>query len=365
MRAFGALITNELERMLRHRWLLMVIPYAIALVGYGIFVGVELHQGYQFGSHPAPDWRANLRTEIAQTQQALANAQQQKSQLTNQPGRGGAFALAGLDRDISALQTQISDDQYHLDHNAPPPTQDLVTAATTVSLNFGMFVLTLVIGWLASEMIAEERSHRTMTLLLSRPISRTQVLVAKAVTAIAVGSVLVVIAVALGYVLTVIFAGNAGDPSTNVIVLKDGTRPLSDSNAVVMSSMSALTLELGVSLLSVICLVGMSLLLSSLFKSAGVAIAVTLGFLFVIPNIVLAVTGAASALFNLDWPGQVVQYLWFTNFEPAGAVVGTGARGPNTGLDHLSMAVPVLIVWAIAFYASAWYLLAKRDEAST
>jgi ABC-2 type transport system permease protein len=364
VRALSALITNEFERMLRHRWLLMVIPYAIALVGYGIFVGVELHNGYQFGSHPPLDWRSNLKTEMAQAQQQLASAQQQQAQAP-QPGRGGAFAAAGIGREISALQTAIRDDQYHLDHNAPPPTQDLVTAATSVSLNFGMFVLTLVIGWLAAEMIAEERSHRTMTLLLARPISRTQLLVAKAVTAIAVGSVLVVIAVALGYVLTVIFAGNFGDPSTNLIVLKDGSQPLSDSNAVVMSSMSVLAVEFGVSLVSVVCLVGMSLLLSSLFKSAGVAIAVTLGFLFVIPGIVNAVAGGASAIFGIEWVAQVVQYLWFTNFEPAGAVVGTGAAGPNTGLNHLGVSVPVLLAWAVVFYVGAWLLLTKRDEVST
>ena len=342
----------------------MVIPFALALVGYGIFVGVELHNGYQFGSHPPPDWRASLRTEIAQSQQELANAQQQQAQASNQSGRGGTIAVIGTEREISSLQTLIRDDQYHLDHNAPPPSLDLVTLATSVSLNFGMFVLTLVIGWLASEMIAEERSHRTMTLLLARPISRTQLLIAKAAVAVAVGSILVVVAVALGYILTAIFAGNFGDPSTNVIVLKDGSQPLTDSNAVVMSSLNALALELGVSIVSVVCLVGMSLLLSSLFKSAGVAIAVTLGFLFVIPSIVITVAGAAT-LFGINWVQQVVQYLWFVNFEPAGAVVGQGAQGPNTGLDHLGVSVPVLIVWAIAFYLGAWYLLAKRDEAST
>ena len=365
MRALSALISNEFERMLRHRWALMVIPFALALIGYGIFVGVELHNGYHFGSHPPPDWRAALRSDISANQQQIASLQQQKQQLANQPGGGrGPFGAAGFDRAIKSLQTVSDDDQYHLDHNAPSPTQDLLTEATSVSLDFGMFALTLVIGWLAAEMIAEERSHRTMTLLLARPISRTQLLLAKALTAIAVGSVLVVIAVALGYVLTAIFAGNFGDPSTNVIILKDGSKALTDSNAVVMSSMSILALEFGLTLISVVCLVGMSLLLSSLFKSAGVAIAVTLGFLFLVPPIFAAVTGAATA-FGIDWVQQVTQFFWFENFEPASAIVGTGARGANRGLDHLNVSVPVLVGSAAAFYVGAWLLLTKRDEAST
>ena len=360
MRVFGALVTNELERMLRHRWLLIVIPYALALIGYGIFIGVELHNGYQFGSHPAPDWRAGLQAENAALQQDITNAQAQESQAANNP-RGGALIRASLDRQITFDQRRIADNQYHIDHNAPPPSSDLVTAATSVSLGFGMFVLTLVIGWLASEMIAEERAHRTMTLLLARPVSRTQLLVAKAVTASVVGAVLVVIAVAMGYVLTAAFAGNFGDPSTNVIILKDGSQPLSDGNAVVMSSLGTLALELAISVVSVVCLVGMSLLLSSLFRSAGVAIAVTLGFLFVVPSIVITVGNAASA-FGIEWPAQVVQYLWFTNFEPANAIVGQAAEGPNTGLNHLWVSIPVLAAWAVAFYAATWWLLAKRDE---
>jgi ABC-2 type transport system permease protein len=359
VRVFGALVTNELERMLRHRWLLIIIPYAIALVGYGIFVGVELHNGYQFGSHPPPDWRGLLQAENSALQQDIANIQQEQSQPGNQ--RGGPAVRPGNGGGIALDQRLIADNQYHLDHNAPPPNLDLVTAATSISLGFGMFVLTLVIGWLASEMIAEERAHRTMTLLLARPVGRTQLLAAKAITATVVGAVLVVIAVAMGYLLTALFAGNFGDASTNVIILRDGNQPLSDGNAVVMSSLSTLALELAVSLVGVVCLVGMSLLLSSLFRSAGVAIAVTLGFLFVVPSIVITV-GNAAHLFGIDWPAQVIQYLWFTNFEPANAIVGQAAEGPNTGLNHLSVSIPVLAAWAVAFYGASWWFLAKRDE---
>ncbi len=230
---FFSLVRNELEKTWRSRWIVF------AVVG-GIFILIAggLYTYYVFSQHrwsppPAVAWQTLLHSEIASNQQTLAQLQAIKQQ---QSSTGGGFRGGfGVDAGIARAQQGIADDQYLLDNNIAPLQSFSLTLAAVFGLGgIFMFLLIRIFGWLASEQIAGERSDRTIAILLSRPMSRDQLLLAKAVASFLISLAVVLVSFLVIYAMLAFILGSIGPVNGQVAIAIDGSKPLGAGNLVVM-----------------------------------------------------------------------------------------------------------------------------------
>lgn len=358
------LVRNELEKTWRSRWIVFAVLAGVFLViAVGLYVYYVAHAGRW--SPPAPvAWQAALRRDIASSQAELAAMQRVKQQ---QCGSRPNCGVVGIDQAIAQQQVAIKADQYLLNNDIAPLSAFSVTTAAL--FGFGgiiMFVLIRIFGWLASEQIAGERSDRTIAILLSRPPSRDQVLLAKAIASFLVGLAVVVVTFLVVYAVIAFVMGSAGPIGGQVGIPVDGSRPLGPGNLVVMPVPVFVLMCLGATMVAVLCVQGMSLLIS-VITGRWAAVGITLAILFgativsgVVSSIIRVISGSANAAHFLN-------YAFFNVLAPVGSIASVfgnaAGTGAGVGMGEFGSEVATLAAWTVAFFASAWFLFHRRQEA--
>jgi len=178
----------------------MALPFVILIAG-GLYTYYVFSQ-HRWSPPPAVAWQATLHSEIASNQQTVAQLQAIKQQ-------GGLRGGFNIDEGIARAQQGIADDQYLLDNNIAPLQSFSLTLAALFGLGgIFMFLLIRIFGWLASEQIAGERSDRTIAILLSRPMSRDQLLLAKAVASFLISLAVVLVTFLVIYAMLAFILGS-------------------------------------------------------------------------------------------------------------------------------------------------------------
>jgi ABC-2 type transport system permease protein len=358
---FFNLVRNELQKTWRSRWIVFAVMGVIfLLIAGGLYTYYVVTVG-RWSPPAAVAWQATVRADIANNQQELATLEQIKQQ----PGPpGGNF---GLDDAIAQVQQAINDDQYLLDHDIAPVQSFSITLAALFALGgVVMFLLIRIFGWLASEQIAGERSDRTIAILLSRPMSRDQLLLAKAVASFLISLAVVVVTFLIVYAIWAFVTGSIGPLTGQVGVALDGNKALAGNNLVVMSIPLFVLMCLGGAMLGVLCVQGMSLLVSAVF-GRWAAIGITLAVLFGAPLVSTVVGGIIYAISQNPNKAHFLNYLFVNVLAPVSAlspVFGNGPVGPSgTGMNEFGFQVATLAVWTVAFFAAAWLIFRRKQEA--
>jgi len=357
------LVRNELEKTWRSRWMVFAV-----LAGLFLLIAAGLYSFYVYHDHrwsppPPVAWQTQLRSDIANNQSTLDNLQVVKQQA----GTRGRTLFNGraLNDAEAQLHQAIAADQYLIDHDIAPLSAYSMTRAAL--FGFGgivMFLLVRIFGWLASEQIAGERSDRTIAILLSRPPSREQVLLAKAIASFLISLAVVLVSFLVAYAIVAFIMGSLGPVTGQVGIAIDGSKPLNPDNLVTMPILLFLLMCIGAAMLAVLCVQGMSLLISVL-TTRWAAIGITLAILFgasllsgVVAGIISLIGSAQSAHF--------LNYAFFNVLAPVGSIApvfGNGATEVGKGMHEFGSEVATLAVWTVGFFAAAWFFFRRREEA--
>jgi len=362
---FIRLVRNELEKTWRSRWIVFAVMAGLfVLIAGGLYIFYVATQ-HRWSPPPAVAWQTTLRDEIAANQSSIAQLQQIKQQ---QGGSAGGPFRGGfsIDNVIARDQQAILDDQYLLDNNIAPLQSFSITLAALFGLGgIVMFLLLRVFGWLASEQIAGERSDRTIAILLSRPMSRDQLLLAKAVASFLISLAVVVVTFLIVYAMLAFIEGSLGPFTAQVAIAVDGSKPVGSGNLVVMSIPLFVLMCLGASMLGVLCVQGMALLIS-VVTGRWAAIGITLAVLFGAALVSAIVSGIITLISGNPNTAHFLNYLFVNVLVPVSAIAPVFGNAPTeagTGMKEFGSQLATLAVWTVAFFAAAWLLFHRKQEA--
>lgn len=365
-----SLVRNEFQKTWRSRWILFaVLAVLFALIAGGLY-SYYVYREKRWTPPASVPWQSQLRDEITGNQQEVTNLEQLKQQA--QQNGGGSVRIGGpggelsIDQAIAQVQQSITDDQYLLDHNIAPVQSFAIAQASLFALGgIVMFLLTRIFGWLAAEQIAGERSDRTLTTLLSRPPSRNQVLAAKSLSSFLVSLVVVLVTLAIIYAAFAFFLGSPGSLTDQAGVATDGSKPLGPGNLVQMPIWLFVLMCLGAAMLGVLCVQGMSLLISVL-TGRWAAVGITLALLFGAPLVSTVVAGILLLISGSQDSGHFLNYFFFNVLLPVGSVApafGNSTAAAGQGLNEFTAEVETLAAWTLAFFLAAWLFFRRKQEA--
>jgi ABC-2 type transport system permease protein len=360
---FISLVRNELEKTWRSRWIVFAV-----LAGLFILIAGGLYTYYVFSQHrwsppAAVAWQTSLHNEIAANQRSVAQLEAIKQQQSSSGGGfGGGFSI---DSAIATAKQAIADDQYLIDNNIAPLQSFPLTLAALFGLGgIFMFLLIRIFGWLASEQIAGERSDRTIAILLSRPMSRDQLLLAKAVASFLISLAVVVITFLIIYAMLAFILGSIGPVTGQVAIAVDGSKPVGAGNLVVMDMPVFVLMCLGAAMLGVLCVQAMSLLVSAV-TGRWAAIGITLALLFGAPLVSAIVTGIITLISGNPDNAHFLNYLFFNVLTPVSSVApvfGNGPAAAGTGMNEFAAQIATLAAWTVVFFAAAWLVFHRKQE---
>jgi len=200
-------------------------------------------------------------------------------------------------------------------------------------LSFLYYLVSIYAAVIAADIVAGEFTWGTIKLLLIRPWTRTKVLLSKLLAVLlftlAMSAVFFVIALAVSFLIF------SNEPSQYL-----GASPL-----------SRILESLLYSYVDLLVIAAFSFMLSTVFRSSGIAIGLSIFILF------------AGNIFTLLFhPSRYAwaKYLLFTNMD-LGQYRG-GQVGP-AGMT-LGFSITVLAVYVLLFLAVAWLVFKKRDVAA-
>lgn len=360
-----SLIRNELEKTWRSRWIVFAVMGGIFLLIAGGLYTYYVFSQHRWSPPPAVAWQTGLRETIAANQREVTQLEQVKQQ-QQQSGGGGSFNGGfSIDDAIKQAQQGIADSQYLIDHNIAPLQSFSITLAALFGLGgIVMFLLIRIFGWLASEQIAGERSDRTIAILLSRPMSRDQLLLAKAISSFLISLAVVLVTFLIVYAMVAFITGSAGPVTGQVAIAWDGSKPVGAGNLLVMDIPVFVLICIGAAMLGVLCVQGMSLLIS-VVTGRWAAIGITLAVLFGAPLVSAIVGGIIALISGSPNNTHFLNYLFFNVLAPVSAIApvfGNGPASAGTGINEFMAQITTLAAWTIAFFAAAWLLFHRKQE---
>ena len=365
MTLFFSLVRNEFQKTWRSRWVVFaVLGGLFVLIAAGLYV-YYVHLEGRWTPAPAVAWQSTLRDQIAVNQKNIAEFEQIKQQ-----GRSGTIVVGreglGIDQAIAQAKQAIADDQYLLDNNIAPVQSFAIAQASLFALGgIVMFLLIRIFGWLASEQIAGERSDRTITILLSRPPSRNQVLFAKALASFLVSFVVVIVTLLIVYAMFAFWFGSAGSLTDQAGIAIDGSKPLGPGNLLEMPIWLFVVMCIGAAMLGILCVQGMSLLISVL-TGRWAAIGITLAVLFGAPLVSTVVAGILFLISGSRDSANFLNYLFVNILAPVSSVAptfGNSTAAAGSGINEFKVEIETLVAWTLAFFLAAWLLFRRKQEA--
>lgn len=329
-----AIVWNELEKVLRRRWLLIGLV-TIAVVGIGL--SLDLVQ-----AQPG-DWKVQASAQIAEMRSAEAMLQQPP------PGLPANFQ-SQVNASIAA---QVAAEQYLLDHDIPPSDWFPVGRAIGSILKTGFGFMLLLFGWLAAESIAQERADRTLGSLLSRPVSRLRVLAGKAIALQLIATAVLLAAMVPVYVITGLQHGGWTALANPVMVLQDPAKGVAAGNVALLPTWLYVAVAVAMSLAAILVALALGMLVSVIVRGPGLAVAGTLGALLLLQPL------AAMAKLSLNDPTWL-HYTFLPYLSPANELTSE----PTVGLGYSSVGLSlwILVLWAVALGVIAAASFARRSE---
>lgn len=329
---------NELEKLWRHRRVLLGVITGLVLAVAALTA---------LSRPPVPGgWQASERAEIAHMQQVLAQAEATTG--------SAAARQPPLLFDLNAsIRQSLAVRQYRLDHGVAPVDWFPMSAASKTVFQLAFPLYLILAGWLAAEALAQERADRTITGLLSLPISRTTMLAAKAAAVLTVTTAAVVAGWALAYAVYGMLHGGWAAVTQGVGLLRDPSAPAGPSNLLTMPAWQYFLASLLLSMLALAAAAAIGLLVSTFARSAGWSVGATVAALLLPPGALVVLQ------LWLKSPGWM-QFLVFSHLQPASLLIDQAAPG----IAHASalVTVGVLAAWTALLISVCVVAFGWRDE---
>jgi len=150
-----------------------------------------------------------------------------------------------------------------------------------------------------------------------------------------------------------------------VAIAIDGSKQVGAGNIAVMSIPLFLLMCIGAAMLGVLCTQGMSFLFSVVF-GRWAAIGITLAVLFGARLVSAIVSGIIVLISGDPNSAHFLNYLFVNVLEPVSSIApifGNGPAAAGTGMNEFGTQLATLAVWTVAFFAVAWLLFHRKQEA--
>lgn len=314
---FNLLLNENMKIYRRPRTWLLVLTLVLTIIGFLV--------AQQYSVKPSQvstgDWRTSIQQQIKDDQNMLANMK-----------RGSDWK--------ARVTSRINVNQYHLTHNLPPTDQTLwgnmLRAADLITV---VTVFTVII---AADSIAGEFSGGTIKLLLIRPVSRSKILLSKYISTMLFSVLLLLVLFICAFIVSGSLQGFHDVAVPYVYASSDGI--VHETN-IVQHAISTYLYQC----VQMIIIVTMAFMISAVFRSSSIAIALSVAIMF-------AGSGIASFLAQYSW----AKYFLFENTDLTQYL----NNSPSIPGMTMSFSVTVLIVYFLIFNALSWIIFKKRDVAA-
>jgi ABC-type transport system involved in multi-copper enzyme maturation permease subunit len=195
-------------------------------------------------------------------------------------------------------------------------------------------------------------------------MSRDQLLLAKAVASFLISLAVVVVTFLVIYAMLAFILGSVGPVTGQIAIAVDGSKPLGGGNLLVMDIPVFVLMCLGAAMLGVLCVQGMSLLVSAV-TGRWAAIGITLALLFGAPLVSAIVTGIIVLISGSPDNAHFLNYLFFNVLTPVSSIApvfGNGPAAAGTGMNEFAAQIATLAAWTIAFFAAGWLVFHRKQE---
>jgi len=238
------------------------------------------------------------------------------------------------------LEKNIKLNEYYIEHDRDPNELNIWSMMSASSMVIILVTLLTVI--IAADMVAAEFSWGTIKLLLVGPASRSKILISKYIATMGFAVFLLVVTLAVSFGLGFVLGGTTGLSDPLVRVAADGS--------VQESSMLLATLkDYGLSSVQLIMYVTMAFMISAVFRSSAMAIALSL-LCIMMGNVLV------NMLAQYSW----IKYILFSNVN-LGAYFDGGV--PLRPEMTLWFSVGMLAAYYLLFQVVTWLVFTKRDVA--
>lgn len=303
-----SLIRNENMKLYRRFRTWAFLAFIVVLTLVPIFM--------QNSQSKNGDWKAELEKDTAAMRQAMEMPE-----------------LSDAAR--ASIQNKMLINEYRITNDLKP----FNSAWGAVNeLSFFISVVTLFTIIAAAEAVAGEFSAGTMKMLLTRPVSRGQILLSKYLSTVLYGLFLLIVLFTASFASGVFVHGFAGIAEPYLFV-KNG---VVKGGSMAIHSLSVYALK-SVHLLMLLTL---AFMISAVFRSVNMSITISMLLLFT-GNVIVQVLG------EYDW----VKYLLFANTDLTQYMDG---GMPSKGMN-LSFSIIVLAIYFLLFHLISWITFGKRD----
>jgi ABC-2 type transport system permease protein len=311
---YNLFLNENMKIYRRGRTWMLILLLVLTTIGFLVAEQYSVKPAQMAGA----DWQTNVQQQVTNDKKQLEN-----------PGISGDHK--------AHMTSRINVNQYHLDHNIPPTDQTLwgnmLNAANLVMV---VTVFTVVI---AADSVAGEFTGGTIKLLLIRPTSRSKILLSKYLSTLVFSLLLFVV------LFVTAFAGSGalqGFHDMNVSYVYASSDGIVHEANIVQHAISTYLYQC----VQMLMIVTLAFMISTVFRSSSVAIAMSLISMFGGSSIVDFLAQYSWAKYYLFENTDLTQYLNGTPLIP--------------GMT-LSFSVMVLLGYFVVFNVLAWVVFKKRD----
>lgn len=317
MTGFLRLVINENMKLYKRKLLWIMLAILVATIVLSLVVVLKTSDDH------SEDWKANVKADI-QTEQQRIDDKKTPEVLKDQ------------------ASNQMKINQYRLDHNVAPLENNTAMGFVQSTLGYSA-LLTLFIIIIAASIVSQEYAWGTIKLVLMRPIQRWKILLSKYVSVIFNALVMFLGLMILSFIIGAIVFG-FDDMSMRYVYIQQGE--VHDVQIFVHFLQ-----YFGSKFVGLMMIAAFAFMLSTLFKSNALAIALS-----------IVIQYAGSLITNvLSLLGQdYAKYIFFTNTDLYQYVEGNPAVEGMT----LGFSIVVLIIYFVVFMGISIYVFQKRDVVS-
>jgi ABC-2 type transport system permease protein len=317
-------VENESLKLIRRRRVSIVLGIMIAVIA------VIAYGQYQQAERRADrDWRITYQERVARYQNMLRRGQMNETW-------------------ARSVRAEVDRIQYHLDRDIDPDRLTAPMFARNFASAAGFLLLPLLIAVLGSDIVSAESSEGTDKFLLTRPVRRWKILLAKILALM----IFTTLTLALGGLFAWLIASIPLDPRGWDAPMFAGFRFTPEGLEFDQIRTLPLWLDTiiayGFEWFALLTVASISILLSVVFRSTAGSIGTMMAFL---------IAGTILTRLSPDWIAG--KYL-FVSALPLAAYY-SGQAPPYEGMTLL-FCVSLLTVWSAASLVIAFVLYTRRDN---
>lgn len=321
-----ALVHNEMVKVWRKRRFAVIVLILFILIPVFVYAQLKITQNSleKFKG----DWRAELQTRITDNTRSL----------------GSDRIPEEWKKWRRALVQQL---QYYLDHDINPNTPNAVTFTRGFMDNAVSMFIPLMVLAIASDLVSGERSTGTIKMLLTRPVRRWRILLAKLIALTLYVSLIIVTTAVLCYLISGLVFGYQGWTEPVFTGFRVSGADVDTSAVHAIPQYMYLFMQAGLIWFSMMTVAALSLMVSVLVRSTAASF-VTM----------MAAIIAGSILVNMASSWHSAKYLFNVNLGLTAYLQGTPP--PIEGMT-LGFSLTVLGIWSVAGLIVSFVAFTKQD----